>query len=728
MNKLLKKRQKVLYGILISVLSSIMVSALFLTGALKPVEWQADDLKMHWLRADAHANPDIVILLVDEASLATMDPLVGRWPWPRSVWADLLNFMQMGEAQSVAFDILFTERTLDDQGQASKQDLTLTYANRDTGIAVHAMQLLFDPTNPTPNKLLPEIFRTKFAINNVSGVPTSKNNTYYIPFNGLYQTAEHMAVVEFSPDKDGGYRRTHLFRDYNGHYYPVLSIASLMSRLKIHKVSESENHRSIKINDSSIPLDRHGNYLINFYNHFTTYSIGSVFASIQQMNLGNIEALYTDPRYVNPELFKNKIVYIGTSAVGLEDLKNTPMNDRWPGVFLHASIASNLLDHNFLTEANRSQVIITLVILSFLTLLLTLNRTSLSLQVGFPLLLAAVFAAGDIWLQSRFLFVMDIVPGLLAIFTTWLGITAYQSITEGREKRRVRNMLSQYVSPAAMSTILENYGNQALAEVGKEEEMTVVFSDIRSFTTISESLSPAQVVTLLNIHLDAMTQVTFDFHGTMDKFIGDATMAFWGAPLPNPNHALDATRAMIHMIRKLDDVNQKLNDMDVKPIRIGVGANTGKVILGNIGSTQKLDYTVIGDAVNLGSRLEGLTKQYGIKMLISEFTRAKVFEQIPCALIDQVRVKGKHKPVKIYLPLADIDDPERDIAFQTVIACEAAFNAYHQKQFEKAKSLYNVLPDEPFEQLKQVFLQRCDAYIQSPPPENWDGVFVATSK
>lgn len=725
---LTKPQRRLLHGGVLAFIVSIAMTIIFLLGGFTQLEWQLDDAKTKLLRSEATANPQVVVLLVDEASLLTLEPIVGRWPWPRSVWADVLEFMTMGGAQGVAFDILFTERELLKDQSQSEHDLAFIESTRESGIATHSIQLLHDPSNPTPNRPLPDIFKNKFAIPTTIGLKSSQNNTRYIPFKGLYENAKHIGVVEFSPDSDGVYRRTRLFRDFMGDFYPVLSVAPLMDQLNIQQIEQTTKPPLLKLGGLSLPLDREGFYEVNFYEHFTTYSIGSVLASITQLRQGNLEALYTDPRLLNPEKFANKFVFIGTSAVGLEDMKTTPLESRWPGVFLHASIASNLLDQDFVYQVPASWVLVSIFLLAFLTMRLAIFQDAILLQTIYPLLLASLMLISGFWLQASFAMNWDLTPLLSTILITWLMTSGYLSATEGREKRRVRNMLSQYVSPSALNMVLDNYQDQIQAEVGKEEEMTVVFSDIRSFTTLSESLSPREVVTLLNIHLDAMTQVTFDFKGTIDKFIGDATMAFWGAPLPDPQHALHASRAMIHMTRKVDEVNQTLTEKGLPNIKIGVGGNTGSVILGNIGSSQKLDYTVIGDAVNLGSRLEGLTKQYGLKLLISEFTWKAIHQQIPCALIDQVKVKGKNKPVKIYLPLADLDDPDIEAAFELAAFCQQAFDAYHARHFRRANQIFQQLPDDPFIHFKALYDQRCKAYLETPPPDEWDGVFTLTTK
>lgn len=727
-----KKLKRYLQGGGLALLTYLLMLSLSYLNTFQALEWKADDVKTEWLRAGTTANQEVVVLLVDEASISMMEEVAGRWPWVRSIWADVLEYLTMGGANSVAFDILFTERSQPvENGQVhlyDDHDTALIDMTAEAGMVTHAIQILHDPSNPDPKLPLPAVFAERFQIPNVTGVPPSQNDTFYIPMKPLQQAAKHMGVVEFVPDKDGVYRRTNLIRDYLGLYYPVLSTSSLMEKLPFKQVVEDTENRVLYIDDKAIPLDRNLHYQVKFYEHFESISIGSVLASLSSLRQGNMEALYTNERLVPPEFFENKVVFIGTSAVGTEDLKNTPINARWPGVFLHAAIASNILNNDFTYQIDQAWLILILFLASFLTAVIVLMISSVVWQVVYPMMLAASYVAFNVWIQAEYDIQMDLVTPVLTAFLTWLLLSAYLAATEGRERKRVKNMLGQYVSPAALNTVLDNYENQIEAEVGKEENMSIVFSDVRSFTTISEGLAAADVVKLLNIHLDAMTQITFDHGGTMDKFIGDATMAFWGAPLPDDDHALHATQAAIQMYRAMSRVNATLEENGLIPIAIGVGVNTGRVILGNIGSSQKLDYTVIGDAVNLGSRLEGLTKQYGVGVLISEFTQADIAQQIPCALVDLVRVKGKNKPVKIYTPLADKEDETLAEAFELVAQCEQAFEYYHACQFEQAKTIFERLPDYPFEKFKAIYVERCNSYLETPPEEGWDGVFTLTTK
>jgi len=726
--KLSKRNTRIVHSSLIALFVFILISSLFHFKVLQNLEWSVDDFKMQLLRKDSQANKNILVLLVDEDTLAAMDSIVGAWPWQRSVWADLLEYMAIAEAEAVAFDILFSERRgITKNRQLGEADIAFAELTAEAGMVTHAMVLTNNPHNLNANKPLPQIF-DKFKVKEVLGTSPGNNNSYFLPYTPLYKASKQMGVVEFSPDVDGVYRRTNLFRDYQHQHFPVLSTALLMDHLNITKVVKSEAKRTIKIGDLVVPLDRDGNYQVKFYEKFNSISLASVFASISKMKSGDVESLYTNPNLTPPEIFTNKLIFVGTSAIGLEDLKTTPVEARWPGVYLHASITSNLLDKDFIYQIDKVWVYLMILVMSFIISSLVLAQDSIRLQLIFPALLVVFTVTTNIFVQYQWHLQADLVPPIFAMLASWLLISAYLSATEGREKKQVRDMMAQYVSPAALNSVLDNYEGVAKAGAGTEEIMSVVFSDIRSFTTISEGLQASEVVKMLNIHLEAMTQVTFDFGGTMDKFIGDATMAFWGAPLPDEKHHLHATQAAIEMYRVMDKVNNLLAEEGMKPIKIGVGVNSGKVILGNIGSSQKLDYTIIGDAVNLGARLEGLTKQYGVGILISEYTHQAISQQIPCALIDTVRVKGKQKPVKIYAPLGNVGDNDLAEKFTIAKQTEQAFKLYHQQEFKAAEQIFQSLDNADLLLFKELYKQRCSSYIKEPPEANWDGVFTLTSK
>jgi adenylate cyclase len=304
---------------------------------------------------------------------------------------------------------------------------------------------------------------------------------------------------------------------------------------------------------------------------------------------------------------------------------------------------------------------------------------------------------------------------------TWGFGFSYLTVVEGASKRRVKKMLSQYVSETMLNEVLIAPEDVLHAGVGRKEKLTVLFSDIRSFTVISESLPAEQVVTLLNTYFKEMTDTIFKHQGTLDKFIGDAIMAFWGAPIRVDNDAIKAVTTAIEMISRLDLVNEKLALEELPTIEIGVGVNTGEVILGNIGSDRKLDYTVIGDPVNTASRLEGITKQYGVPIVISESTKLELSDEFVCILLDHVRVKGKRTISPIYYPVLRSSEELSELES----LAQHAFDLYRQQQWQQALTVYRKLP---WSQFVAVYEQRIAHFLQNPPGKDWDGIYTFQTK
>ncbi len=355
------------------------------------------------------------------------------------------------------------------------------------------------------------------------------------------------------------------------------------------------------------------------------------------------------------------------------------------------------------------------------------------MQIGLPLILV-----GGYLQLTQLLFnaehVINVTTPIVAVVLAWLGSSLLLAITEGKDKRKVRNMLSQYVSPAVLSQVVNHFEDHLHAEVGSKERLTMLFSDIRGFTSLSENLSAEKVVEALNYYFSQMNDTIFSHQGTIDKFIGDAIMAFWGAPIRIDNHADLAVQSALEMIERMPAINQWCAQQNLPPLKIGIGLHTGDVVLGNIGSDKKLDYTIIGDNVNLASRMEGLTKSYGSPILISETTFDSLQQSIPCRVVDLVKVKGKKVPIRILQPVTDAilaetveqKAPAHGLTIaQIVQQTNQAFDHYRQQQWQQAIALYEGLPADA---LRELFLQRCRQYAQSPPPPDWDGAYTMTSK
>lgn len=725
-------KKKILWGTVLSVSVAIVTTILYLSGFFSRLEWLTYDQRMSFFRTHKDGHPDVAIVLIDEASLKAMNQLVGRWPWPRSVFGDLLEFLSIGGAKAVAFDILFTENERGyglPAGKISPSDQRLVDATADSGFAIHAFQILNDEEDEINknilNKPLPSEFVERFSLNKIVKLDFTRQsaNNYYIPIESIYKATKGVGVVEFAPDEDGKYRRTRLFRSYHEEIFPVLSMAPLVNVLKPKKITSQG--KTLYVDDIAIPVDKNGAYLVNMYGRFNTYSISGILASIQKIRAGEIENLV-----VNPDEFKNKIIFVGASAVGVEDLKATPLSSKTPGVMLHTSIVSNILFKDFLQVSSPVTTIIIIFLLAVITGVGILHLNRIYLQILLPVVIIIIYSSW-VFLQFKNNTVSDLVSPLITVALSWLSAFMYLSFTEGKDKKKVRKMLSQYVSSAVLVEVVDKYEDYLKANVGSRENLTIMFSDIRGFTNMSEVLKPEEVVGILNQFLSAMVDVIFKYNGTLDKFIGDAILAFWGAPVRTETHAISAVDAAVNMTRELQKLNGIFNEKGLPHLDIGVGLNTGEVILGNIGSEKKLDYTVIGDNVNLASRLEGLSKAYKSRVLLAESTYNKLSGKIPCRLIDMVTVKGKVHPVKIYGVLCSSADSEETIKEKRVIEsiCHEAFNAYLKRDWKTAIKYYNeTLAANPGDSISKKFIEVCNDYAVNEPPAEWEGVHIYTSK
>lgn len=743
--------KKIKYGIASTFAVFLLVSVLNHLGLFQRYEWIIYDGFLSQIRDQTPAPKDIAIILIDDASLQAMDPVVGRFPWPRSIYADLLEYLSMGSPKAILFDLLFVERQTSIETpslQAEENDTRLIEATSLSGITYHAAQFIDDIEDEVNRGLtqrsLPIGFVEHFSAglvskpdsepqargrhqSNIDGALGSTDerlqeslfNNYLIPIDGLYQAAKGIGIVSVDPDRDGILRRTRLFHDYQNQSYPALSIVSLLNNRNTLLL---KTQGQISFNHTPLPLASDGSIYINMYKRFDSYSISGVLASIAMLHEGEVENLIVDPSE-----FKDKYVFIGASAVGLADLKNTAVGQRIPGVTIHASVLGNILQNDLLQPPSNTFTTLSILVLTMLTSLVVLSVSRISLQIIYPITIGLFFVAWCYWQYAANQIVLVVAP-LFALFLSWGLAYIFIVFTEEKEKKKIRKMFSQYVSPAALTVMVDQYDDYSCMGAGSKETVSILFADIRGFTSLSESLDAQKIVELLNHYFTVMTKAILSNGGTIDKFIGDAIMAIWGAPIKDHNHAKHSVESALEMIRCLDDVNSWLAGKGFDPINIGIGINTGEVILGSIGSEQKADYTVIGDNVNLASRLEGVTKVYGCQIILSETTYHAVKSTIPCRVVDLVRVKGKNKPIKIYAPIV-MEALPGSLSIQDAIAIEfqikQAFNAYLKQQWDMALELFDALPQDT---LTELYKQRCCNYKSAPPPKDWDGTLSMKTK
>jgi adenylate cyclase len=639
--------KKIVISLLIALLVFGITISLYIRGQFKKPEYFVYDLQAKHLRAEKILDGNIKVILVDEAALTSMSDIAGRWPWPRAIWADLLDFLSMGGARTVLFDVVFFER----DRYSEENDRALIDATNASQKVYHSIILRRDDpdqdaeNNTYLNRPMPEEFVSRFALKNISGAlhpkPGSTYNDFELPIAGLAGVSKGIAIVEFTPDSDGVYRRTQPLREYHGKYFPVLGLAPFID----DKSAISIQKDTIQINDRTIPVDENGNCIINMYglNRVDTYSMSGVFASLQRIRKGEVEDLLVDP-----EVFRDSIVFIAVSAVGGADLKPIPVSPVAPGAMLHVFLANNYLKNDFMRPPDKRLTFISMFIGVFLTSWAVMFNTRLVFRAVFPLVILALYSGFAIFsFQSNTL--VDVVPFIFSTISSGFFSFGYLTFIEAAEKRRVSHLFTQYVSKDVLNEVLHNYKEYLKTSAGQRVELTVLFSDIRGFTTISETTPPEKIVEMLNIHFSVMAGIILKHNGTIDKYIGDAIMAFWGAPVRTTVHAEQAVLAAREMLEGLKEVNKTLKERGFdREVEIGIGINTGVATIGNIGSEQKKNYTVVGDAVNLSSRLESITKEYKIPLLFSEYTYEKIKNTIPCRLIGNVKLKGREQPVDIY--------------------------------------------------------------------------------
>ncbi len=427
------------------------------------------------------------------------------------------------------------------------------------------------------------------------------------------------------------------------------------------------------------------------------------------------------------EFLKNKIFVVGATATGIYDLRVTPFQENFPGAETHLNAIDNMLSRNFFFAPHNERIYMPMV-LGTVGLILSVALTYFGALPG--LLLTIAFLIGTGLFDQYYLFNKGMVVGVVLpyflISFLYVSLTFYRYLTEERGKKELRQTFQKYVSPAIVEEILAHPQNIELG--GKKVNLTVFFSDVRGFTTISEKLDPRALSDLLNSYLTPMTDIVFKNQGTLDKYMGDAIMAFFGAPVTYPDHAKHACRCALLSIKKLFELQKEWAAKGLPNIDLGIGLNTGEVSVGNMGSETVRSYTVMGDAVNLASRLEGINKTYGTRIILSEMTYKDVKDNFVCREVDWVRVKGKALPVKIYELLAEEKVPVASMA-EMLKWFQEGYEHYHQKAWAQGLECFSKVLDKiPTDEVSKLYVQRCQDYIQEPPDPDWDGVYVMKTK
>jgi adenylate cyclase len=686
----------------------------------------------------------IVILDIDEKSLKEE----GRWPWSRDRMALLMDqlFDRYGVAV-VGFDVVFAERdnssglqVLQKLGQNQlKSDTAFQAALRQIEPQLEYDKLFADKIKN--RKVVLGYYLTNQKDHNASGMlpaPVFPAGAFkgsligFTSWNGYganlpeLQTAA-LSAGHFNPlvDSDGVVRRVPMLVESNGAYYASLSLAMVQALLGQPKITlgfaEGKNsgysglewlelladNRTLKI-----PVDQDVASLIPYRGRQGSFRYISI----------------TDVLHDRVELakLKDKIVLVGTTAPGLLDMRSTPVAEVYPGVEIHANMIAGMLDQNlkqqpaYMLGAEVLWILVVGITLSVLLPLLTPMRAilvSISVFAISQALSLAVWQYADI--------VMPIANSLVMIALLFALNMSLGYFVESRTKRQITSLFGQYV-PSELVDEMSKHPDSVSME-GDSREMTVLFSDVRGFTTISEGLDPKELSLLMNEFLTPLSRVVYKHRGTIDKYMGDCIMAFWGAPLPDATHARNAILAGIEMQATLHALQAHFKERGWPPIKIGVGINTGRVSVGNMGSEVRIAYTVMGDEVNLASRLEGITKQYGVSVIVGENTRNTVADFVYREL-DHVRVKGKDKPIAIFEPIGLVAEVDKATLEELKLFHEMR-RLYRKQNWDQAElQLMNLQRISPQTALYKIYAERVAYFRKNPPAGDWDGVYVFETK
>ena len=530
----------------------------------------------------------------------------------------------------------------------------------------------------------------------------------------LQAKAADAAFFNMQPDFDGVARRMPVLIDYQGQCYGTLALLTARQGLAASELKllppHGENPAALDMDGLTIPLDSQAMAMV-------PYRARNAFRYVSAVDVLNGNAPADE--------LEGRIVLIGSTAPGIMDLRVTPISKSFPGVEIHANLISGLLDSTIPWEpvgVHGFEFAAILVLGLLLAALLPLMPPLRSALVTF--LTVGVLVGVDYYAWARWHMNLPVADLLIAVLGLFVLNMSYGFFVEARSKAQITRLFGQYVPRELVDEMARDPERYSLR--GESREMSVLFSDIVGFTSISEKLEAAQLAEMLNFYLSGMTRVVQANRGTIDKYIGDAVMAFWGAPMSDDRHARDAVLTGLAMQSTLAELNPQIEAHGWPPVKIGVGVNTGRMSVGNMGSEFRMAYTVMADAVNLASRLESLTRQYGVWVLAGETTKAAC-PDIAFMLVDRVRVKGKAEPVAIYEPLgveADVD-PER---LATARKFEAALADYLARRWDAAESVLRALNAEKPGKLYDVYLERIGRFRETPPPADWDGVFTFTTK
>jgi adenylate cyclase len=686
------------------------------------------DLRMKFT-IDSHQKDDrMVLAAIDDHSLNK----IGRWPWTRTKHAQLIDKLGTFGAKIIAFDVFYSEPEMacnaespDNVLAASIKKFQATPGNKvmlPYSVDVKESEKVDEENyfKDVPDQLLNFVLDTKQA----QGANLQPNlvgkKVYPIPI--LANSDVALSHIEADADSDGVYRHYRLVTNVESIYFPSFALQAyqLYTGDKSSIEIPSSESGILKVKKGSASLNYNGETKVRWLgglDHFPVVSTFDIF------NAKDGDAHMT-------EIFKNKIVFIASTAFGAHDLRNTPVDSALPGVVFHMNMLHMLLDGKFFVSDNESTKYswILLIVGS-----MTIIGTMLLGNAILDFVVVNAIIIGFLYLDTYYFiprgYDLRLFFCLFSVVLCYSWSTFLHFYQSNKEKKKIKGTFSRYLAPSIVNDLLKNPDKVRLG--GEKKNITVFFSDVRDFTSISEKLTPEQLTICLNKYMTMMTDTLFEHQGTLDKYIGDAMVAYWGAPVDLENHPYWAVKGAIQMIERLPAINEEFKKEGFPTFKHGIGLNTGECSVGNMGSNQIFSYTALGDNMNLGARLESLCKYYGVQLNISEYTKNAIPPELAREFIfrtlDKVKVKGKENAVTIYEVLHPTHMLYNDLA--ALERYELSFQYYLNQKFAEAaallKELHELYPeDKSFERMLRI----CMDFLEVPPPPGWDGTYTHLSK
>ena len=708
--------RKVLQGLLMGAIGAAVALAIWLPGGLERFEAGTWDIRARLFAKPGKATSSVVTILLDQKSLEWGKKENGlSWPWPREVYGAISDFCARAGAKALVFDVLYTEPSV----YGVSDDEAFAAAAAKNGRIVAAMN--FGSEQATDKAWPGDDNRPPLVITGLQEWIRDARPRHLsfplaeFPIPELFKSANTLSNAFLSPDSvDRVFRRGPLFNVFDGRVVPSEALAAYVAgNPGPHQFSISRG--VLTLDDVKVPIDGEGHAILTYRGPSTTHKAFTAAAVVQ----ADLQILDGQEPAVPLAAFKDKYVFFGFSAPGLFDLKPSPMTGDYPGVEIHATMLDNILSGDFMRPWPAAATILLLLLLCVgAAMAASASRAGLTALVYVvfipiaPALGLAAYAMGY-WLQ---LIVLE-----LGVVLSLVGASLASYATEGQQKRYIKGAFSQYLSPTVIEQLIAHPERLSLG--GERRELTIFFSDVQGFTGISEALTPEDLTALLNEYLTAMVDIIQGEGGTIDKFEGDAIIAFWNAPLSQDDHAVRGVRAALQCQAKLTEMRPSIKERIGKSMYMRVGMNTGAAVVGNMGSKTRFDYTMLGDQVNLSARLEGINKQFGTYIMVSGATVEKIAGAFPARELSRVAVVGRKEPVTVYEPMLPEEFAARTATLETF---DRGLKEYYAGRFADAQRIFESVAsaDPP----SAAYAKKCRQLAASPVEAGWSGVWVMTEK